>query len=111
MHGIVDFSIHAVSSKQRSSLRRSLTTDRKKISKLVTQYQILSRQIGEEPPVEKDVLEGNFPWSALTGYDHILAMHCIDYIVGLSIILLYSSHMYTFFVKVKAVLVCSRRWK
>ena len=67
-----DFLIHVVSSKQRSSLRRSSATDRKKISKLVTQYQILSRQIGEEPPLEKDVLEGNFPWSALTGmYEHV----------------------------------------
>ena len=73
-----DFLIHVVSSKQRSSLRRSSATDRKKISKLVTQYQILSRQIGEEPPLEKDVLEGNFPWSALTGmYEHVSAIHCV----------------------------------
>ena len=53
MHGILDFSTHAVSNKQRSSLQRSLTTDQKKISKLVTQYQVLSQQIGEEPPVQQ----------------------------------------------------------
>ena len=71
-----DFLIHVVSSKQRSSLRHSSATDRTKISKLVTQYQILSRQIGEEPPLEKDVLEGNFPWSALTDCMSMFPLLC-----------------------------------
>jgi uncharacterized protein YPO0396 len=57
----------AVSSKQRSALRSSVTKERKKISKLVARYQVLVHQIGDQPLVEEEILQGNFPWSALTG--------------------------------------------
>jgi hypothetical protein len=56
----------AVSSKQRSALRSSVTKERKKISKLVARYQVLVHQIGDQPLVEEEILQGNFPWSALT---------------------------------------------
>ena len=57
------------SSKQRASLRKSISSDKVKLKQCITNYnQIVDMcpDIGEHV-TEEAVMSGNFPWSALIG--------------------------------------------
>lgn len=65
---ILCYFIAIASSKQRSSLRRSLTSEKKKLKACVERYNQLQIIVSptEEPLNDEEVLLGRFPWSALT---------------------------------------------
>jgi hypothetical protein len=58
----------ATSSKQRSSLRRAIADDKKKLTKYIHQYNSVAHDVELDiPPLqEKDIFEGKFPWSPLS---------------------------------------------
>ena len=56
------------SSKQRTNLRRSVSSEKRKLSTCITEYNALGVFIeGFHPASVEVVMEGDFPWSKLTG--------------------------------------------
>ena len=56
------------SSKQRSSLRRAITDEKKKLGKCIQQYNSVVRDVDLDLPLlqDQDIFEGKFPWSPLS---------------------------------------------
>jgi len=56
-------------SKQRTSLRRVVTSDKKKIMEFITQYNTIMTELHpfEDNLSIEEVMDGKFPWSAITG--------------------------------------------
>ena len=65
------------SSKQRSSLRRAITAEKKKVLKHIQQYNSVVYDVGLELPhlQESDIFDGKFPWSPLSSKDTINELH------------------------------------
>jgi len=56
-------------SKQRTSLRRAVASDKKKIAEYIMQYNAVLTDLNliESPLSSEEVMEGKFPWSAISG--------------------------------------------
>ena len=56
------------SSKQRSSLRRAITDEKKKLGKCIQQHNSVVRDFDLDLPLlqDQDIFEGKFPWSPLS---------------------------------------------
>lgn len=62
--------IITASSKQRSNLRRAVSSDKVKLEDCVVKYNELSTEYeGDEYPITSAgaIIDGDFPWSSLTG--------------------------------------------
>ena len=56
-------------SKQRTSLRRAVASDKKKIAEYIILYNavLTDLDLTESPLSSEEVMEGKFPWSAISG--------------------------------------------
>ena len=66
--------MYTASSKQRSSLRKAVAQDKKKIEEAVSQYNniLIELQPTATLLTTEEVMQQRFPWSAITGmYVHI----------------------------------------
>ena len=62
--------IYSASSKQRSSLRRAISSDKAKLDVVVKQYNELSTEYNSSLFIcttTDTIIDGDFPWSRLTG--------------------------------------------
>lgn len=62
--------IYIASSKQRSSLRRSIATDKAKIHAAIRKYCVVQELLPSDERfslAEESILNGEFPWSHLSG--------------------------------------------
>ncbi|XP_065901149.1 uncharacterized protein [Dysidea avara] len=59
----------STTSKQRTSLRRAIASDKKKIAEYIIQYNavLTDLDLTENSLSSEEVMEGKFPWSAITG--------------------------------------------
>lgn len=59
---------HVASSKQRSSLRRAIADEKKKLGKYIQQYNSVVQDVDLDLPLlqDQDIFEGKFPWSPLS---------------------------------------------
>ena len=60
---------HLATSKQRTSLRRAVASDKKKMAEYILQYNAVLTDLDmmENPLSSEEVMEGKFPWSAIAG--------------------------------------------
>ena len=68
--------IYAASSKQRTTLRRSVSSEKKKLCSYINDYNALGATVEgfHETSIEA-IMEGDFPWSRLTGLPIYVCMH------------------------------------
>ena len=68
---LIAHNFYIATSKQRSKYRKAIAENKKKVAKLVENYNKIIKNgsvITDETEVsEEDVISGCFPWSALTG--------------------------------------------
>ena len=59
---------HVASSKQRSSVRRAITDEKKKLGKCIQHYNSVVRDVDLDLPLLQDqvIFEGKFPWPPLS---------------------------------------------
>ena len=69
--------IFIATSKQRTSLRRAVASDKKKIMECITQYNTILTELhpSDDYLSIEEVMDGKFPWSAITGDQHNANMY------------------------------------
>lgn len=68
LHTVLLHYLHIASSKQRANLRRSVTSEKKKLCSSINDYNALGATIqGFHQASIETIMEGDFPWSKLTG--------------------------------------------
>ena len=66
-------------SKQRTSLRRAIAADKKKMMECIAQYNDIVAELypSEDNLSIDEIMDGKFPWSAITGTNIINLQYCL----------------------------------